>query len=276
MSMFRHAPSRSNPLTRGGTLLGAFLVLTSPAVGAEEALTEKLQHGEVNWTERTVLATGSGAPDMKLQNVAQVRLAAERAAQLAAYRNVLEALRGVRVASETLAGDRLQDERVKAQVEGVVRGCKTVDTRYFSDYGVDVVIKCPLDGALGSVLLPESEHKPARSGGEKKYTGLIIDASSVPAKPALGPRVFSGSTQLYGPETVNPSFLRKHGVAAYHGSLEAAKKSPRVGNTPLIVRVSALVDGPSDLKLAAEDLGKLEDIDLGFLSEGRVVIATGP
>lgn len=275
MPMFEtDSPSVTHRLPAG--VLSACLLLAGAPAAAEEALTEKLQHGEVNWTERTVLATGSGAPDMKLQNVAQVRLAAERAAQLAAYRNVLEALRGVRVTAEQMAGERLQDERVKAQVEGVVRGCKTVDTRYFSDYGVDVVIKCPLDGALGSVLLPESEHKPPRTEGEKKYTGLVIDASALGPKPALGPKVFTGSTQLYGPATVNPSFLRKHGVAAYHGSLEAAKKSPRVGNNPLVIRAGSLMEGPSDLKIAAEELGKLEDIDLGFLAEGRVVIATGP
>lgn len=276
MSMPSFVPPGSPLRLVGGLPAGLLTVLLPCVAFAQDAVTEKLQHGEVNWTERSVIATGSGAPDLKLQNVAQVRLAAERAAQIAAYRNVLEALKGVQVSAGKTGEDRLGEDRVKAQVEGIVRGCKTVDTRYFSDYGVDVVIKCPLDGALGSVLLPEAEYKPPRMEGEKKYTGLIVDASGVAAKPALGPRLYSGSSLLYGAETVNPSFLRKHGVAAYYGSVESAKKSPRVGNNPLVVRIGSVLEGPSDLKLAAEDLGKLEDIDLGFLSEGRVAIATGP
>src|SRR5689334_16175724 len=148
------------------TLAGMSLALVSvQAFADDEPVVEKLQHGEINWTKKTVMATGSGAPDLKQPNVAAVRLNAERAAQLNAYRNVLETLKGVKVTAGVLGEQSLNDVQVKTQVQGIIQGCKTVDTRYYSDGGVDVVIRCPLDGGLTTVLAPVKDKK-ALPGGE--------------------------------------------------------------------------------------------------------------
>ena len=264
------------------TLLGiavwAALFVDGRASADEKSVVEKLEHGEVNWTEKTVLATGSGAPNLKLNNVAQVRLAAERAAKIDAYRNVLETLKGVKVTAKTSGGDQLENGQIKTQVEGIIRGCKTVDTRYYSDGGVDVVIKCPLDGGLSTVLAPVKEHKDVSTKGEQKYSGLIIDAIGLKAQPALSPRVTAdGGQEIYVPEMVNPNNLRLHGAAAYTRSVDDAKQNDRVGANPLIVKATSIGDMPSDIKISAEDAQKLKDQNLTFLAEARVVIATdGP
>lgn len=267
-------------------LLGAAMVVLCAAVpaialaaGEETAVTEKLQHGEVNWTEKSVMATGSGAPDLKLPNVAAVRLNAERAAKLAAYRNVLEAIKGVRVTATTLGGEQLGQEQVKTQVEGIVRGCKTVDTRYYSDYGVDVVVKCPLDGGLATVLAPPKAFKTIDEGaGEKKYTGLVVDAVGLKAKPAIAIRLVGpDGAEIYAQEMVKPAFLRKHGACAFTKTADAASKLERVGATPLVVKASGFGGSETDLKLSAEEADKLKGVNLAFLVEGRVVVATdGP
>lgn len=257
------------------SLLALGLCLSPALARAEgsEPLIEKLDHGEVNWTDKTVLATGSGAPDLKLPNVAAIRLAAERAAELAAYKNIIEALKGVRITATALGGEQLGKVQVRAQVEGTLRGCKRVDTRYFSDFGVDVVLKCPLDGALSTALLPPVEFKGAEPTGEKTITGLVIDAAAVGYKPTLSPRVLAeDGTEIHGASKVKPAFMQKHGVAAFASSLEAAKKSERVGAAPMVAIAIGITN--NELILSADDVAKLKAANTWFLGEGRVVIST--
>src|SRR5690606_36389070 len=54
---------------------------------SDDAVVQKIGHGEVNWSAKTVTATGSGAANLKDASVAVARLNAERAAKLDAYRN---------------------------------------------------------------------------------------------------------------------------------------------------------------------------------------------
>jgi hypothetical protein len=249
-----------------------------PAFAEEEPVVEKLQHGEVNWTKKTVIATGSGAPDLKQPNVAAVRLNAERAALLNAYRNVLETLKGVKVTATMTGEQSLADAQVRTQVQGIIQGCKTVDTRYYSDGGVDVVIRCPLDGGLSTALAPVKEKKAVNEKGDKKFTGLVIDAVGLKAQPAIAPRVVDDSgNELYVREMVAPTVLRQTGAVAYAKTLDSAKHDSRVGNNPLVIKASGIGTVPSDVIVPKDEAAKLAAENQYFLSEGRVVIATdGP
>lgn len=259
---------------------GAVMFLSyGPAIADEDkSIVEKLEHGQVNWTKKTVIATGSGAPNLKLSNVAQVRLAAERAAKLDAHRNILETLKGVKITAATLGAEPLADGQVRTQIEGIVRGCKVIDTRYYSDGGVDVVLECPLDGGLSTVLTPSKEQKPVSTTGEAKYTGLIVDAVGLGVKPALAPNINDAAgKEIYGKAMVNPNFLRQHGVAVYVRSVDEAKQNGRVGANPLVLKASKVGGVASDLEISGEDAEKLSGQNLTFLAEARVVIATdGP
>lgn len=261
-------------------LLPAALVLglLPTALAAEGPIVEKLEHGEINWTTKSVVATGSGAPDLKLKNVAQVRLNAERAAKVDAYRNVLEALKGVKITAAESGDSALSNPQVRAQVQGILRGCKTVDTRYYSDGGVDVVVKCALDGGLATTLAPVKDRKKVSTTGEATYSGLIIDAIGTSAKPALKPRVLDAEgAPVYEPAMVGPSVLRQHGAASYARSVDEAKQNKRVGKNPLVVKAAMLGDVGSDIQISAEDAKKLREVNQTFLAEARVVIATdGP
>ena len=61
---------------------------------AKDAVAQSVAHGSIDWTNKTITATGSGAPDLKAANVAVARLGAERAAKADALRNILEAVKG--------------------------------------------------------------------------------------------------------------------------------------------------------------------------------------
>jgi hypothetical protein len=275
---FRVTPARDmgaymRSLGRAAMVLSTVWVL--PAFAEEDSVVEKLQHGEVNWTKKTVIATGSGAPDLKQPNVAAVRLNAERAAQLAAYRNVLETLKGVKVTASLSGEQSLSDNAIRTQVQGIIQGCKTVDTRYYSDGGVDVVIKCPLDGGLAVALAPVKEKKAVSEKGEKRYTGLIVDAVGLKAQPAIAPRIVDDAgNEVYVREMVAPATLRQNGAVTYSRTLDAAKREARVGSNPLVLKASGVGTTPSDVVLSKDEAAKLAAENQYFLTEGRVVIAT--
>ncbi|MBI2377580.1 MAG: hypothetical protein HYV07_26500 [Deltaproteobacteria bacterium] len=239
-----------------------------------EPVIEKLSHGQVDWTSKTLRITGSGAPNSKLANVAAIRLNAEKAAKLAAYRNVIEALKGIRIADKELAGDRLGQSLVRGQVEGVVETCKTVDTRYFADGGVDVEIECPIDGALAYAVAPPKDFQPLDEAGEAKYTGVIIDLGGAPAAFAIAPRVLAGEKVIYAQEHVKTKYLRKHGSIAYFRNADSAKASQRVGASPLVVKGTP-VAGSADISISSEDAGKIDAAGRTYLSEGRFAIVLG-
>jgi hypothetical protein len=165
-------------MTAGLVVLGTSVTVAQAQSGG--GAVQKIGHGQINWSEGFVEATGSGAPDPKAANVAVGRLGAERAAKLDAQRNVLEALKGANVTAKITAGEEMSSNgSIRSKVEGVIKNFKVVDTRYFSDGSVDVVVRVNIKGDLADSLLPDPDPKAMAAvpqTGEAKSTGLIINA----------------------------------------------------------------------------------------------------
>lgn len=227
----------------------------------------------VNWEGQILRATGAGAPDLKASNPAQARLGAERAAKLDAFRNLLEQAKGVQISAGRTVGEAMATDEVRGRVEGVIRGFKIVDKRYYSDSGVEMDVEVPLS-ALASALVPASETAIAvNAQGAKKYTGLVVDARGLGAKPALAPRLLDGAGKpVYGLEALSAEARKAKAAAGYYKSLEEARKSMLVGEKPLVVKAAQLQG--SDLVLAEDALKQLTESDASFLAEGRVAIVT--
>jgi hypothetical protein len=142
----------------GYSCLGFLLVLTllAPPFGWAQEVTERLPNGEVNWTRGVVTAKGNGAPPSGITVPSQARLMAERAAKADAMRNLLEAVKGVRVDSETTVETyTARNDRVLTRVSGIVIGARVVNTRYLSDGSVEVTVGVNLTGELLAVMLQE-------------------------------------------------------------------------------------------------------------------------
>jgi len=80
------------------------------------------------------------------KSVAQARLMAEEAAKKDAMRQILEQLKGVVITgSTTVENFMTTDDRIRARVEGIIRGAQVVDTRYNQDgtVEVDMVLENP-------------------------------------------------------------------------------------------------------------------------------------
>lgn len=271
---------------RFGWLIAPCLVCAAGLALAQDAgesgkVTEgdlKLDHGQVNWTERTITATGSGAPDLKAANVAVARLGAERVAKLDALRNILETLKGVRVNSDvTVKNEMVTSSEMRTKIEGVARKFKVLKTKYYSDGGVDLVVQMSLDGPLASTLLDAGDKTDqVPTDGSAKNTGLIVDARGMKVLPALAPKLLDESGRvIYSPSFLTEAALQDQGVVGYYRDLGAAKKADRVGNKPLVLKALKTDDaGKSNVVLSNADAERLSnpDADLGYLTEGRVII----
>ncbi len=228
----------------------------------------------VNWGGQMIKATGAGAPDLSVKNPAQARLGAERAATLDAMRNLLAQVKGIQINAEKKMDDAMKDDKIKARVEGLLRGYKIVGKRYFSDGGVEIDLEVPV-ALLTEVFDPEPIQLLAglKIEGEKTNTGLVIDARGLKVTPALAPRVLDDTGKpLYSVDSLSADARKVSGVASYVQSLDEAKKSLKAGDKPLVLKATKA--NGSDLQLDSADAMKLLATNAGFLAEGRVVIVT--
>jgi len=258
-------------------LIVVMAVATSAAVWAADTKTESKKDVKpvagVNWDGQVVKASGQGAPDMKASSPAQARLGAERAAQLDAFRNLLEQVKGVQVSAGKTVGDEMAKDEIKGKVEGVVKGFTITKKHYFSDNGVQIDVEVPL-GALTQFVEDEPAGKLAiKTEGEEKNTGLVVDARGLNVKPALAPRLLDeAGNPVYGVDCLSSDAKKSAGVASYMKNLDEAKKNMRVGDRPLVLKATKA--SGSDLVLTADDIKKLAESNNSYLAQGRVVIVT--
>ncbi len=251
----------------------------------------------MNWEGQVVRATGAGAPDMKASSPAQARLGAERAALLDAFRNLLSQVKGVQVDGTRKMNDVMQADEVRARVEGLIKGYKVTNKRYFSDNGVEIDVEVPVT-MLTDILDPDAtqmfavpaspEKKPPEKAVEKPAepskapdavakaevgsgTGLVIDARGLKLMPALLPRVLDETGKpLYTVDSLSADARKTTGVAAYVQSLDEARKSLKAGDKPMVIK-AAKANG-ADVLLPQDEAKKLVSMNPPFLAQGKVVI----
>jgi hypothetical protein len=249
------------------------------SIGLLAASAQATPSASIDWEKRVIVARGQGAPDLNAPNPAAARIGAERAAELDAFRNILETLKGVQVEGGATAGSLMQaDNALKASVEGALHQFKIVDRRYFSDGGVELDVQMPLEGRVTELLIPKpgaAEMAKVPTTGTEVGSGLVVVAKGLKVKPALAPRILDEQgKEVYGPDFVQPGALRANGIAGYLKSVPAAEQSARVGAHP--VQVRALRATGSDLVISNGDAARLTDpkSNLGFLAEAKVIIVT--
>lgn len=259
-------------------LLAVLCLVPALAFAAEKGSKPPPSVPGVDWSAKTIRATGRGAPNLNAPSVAAARLGAEKAAEMDALRNILAVLKGMQLSAEKTVGDAMSaDGTIKARLEGEARGFKRVNTRYFSDGGVEIDVEMSIEGLLAQLMpeaAPAAEAVKLPAAGEPTNTGLVIDASGLHPKPALAPRLLDeAGKEVYSAAVVGPEAIKSNGIAGYLKTLDEAKKSSRVGAKPLVVK-AVRVAGGSDLVIANADADRLRDPkgNVSYLGEGRVII----
>ena len=241
--------------------------------------------GKVDWTTGVITAVGIGAPPAQSANAAQARAMAERAAQVVAYRNLLEVLKGVRVDSTTTVENfMVTSDVIRTEVSGIIQGAMIMDKKYMSDGSVEVTVGMKLTGALADTLLPKGPQTPptgltgtlAPATPGQLYTGLIVDARGLGVRPAMAPKIRNeDGKEVYGSAWISRDYAVREGMVGYLKDPVAAQTNPRVTDKPLMVKaLKASGDARVDMVIANADAAMLHNAaqNLSMLEKCRVII----
>jgi len=265
--------------------------------------------GNIDWENRYIFAVGDGVMPPDAISPAQARVRAKRAAIDEAFGRLIEMANEVRVDAESTTRNYVNENRVvRTKVRGIVKHAEIVKINQLSDGSFQVMMRMPMDGAKGlsSALLPVQLEKirkvrvvssvsrenmtkrPSASMSDSKsmskssahkaenYTGLIIDARGLKAKPVMYPKVLTESGEtVYSVESANPNATIEEGLVAYRKSLDAAKQVSRIGNNPLIIKAKKVAGTfKSDVVISDSDAEKIYRADSkgGILGEAKVVV----
>jgi hypothetical protein len=258
----------------------------------ESKVTDKVgDKGLVNYQDGYVEAVGTGAPPEQYYGKPQARPMALRAAQVDAYRNLLETVQGVQIDSKTTVKDFVvESDVINTAISGMVKGAAIIKKEYLSDGTVEVTVRMPLSGVAKAVI-PQAiaddkkqdmkEHKPVpfskRSAPKDEvYTGLVIDGRGFQARPAMSPKIFDeNGAEVYGTLIVKKDYAISQGICGYARDLTAAQSNTRVTNNPLTVKaIRAQGSGMSELIIGNEEANKIRAAkeNLTFLQKCRVMI----
>ncbi|MDY6904932.1 MAG: LPP20 family lipoprotein [Thermodesulfobacteriota bacterium] len=290
-----------------GILFVSVMLLVAPVIGFCEwnDVMQNMANGSVNWSEGVIQAKGIGAPPEDLYGKPQARPMALRAAQLDAYRNLLEITKGVRVNSTTLVRNYVtENDVIMTKVDGLVKGAQIVDREYMSDGTVEVTVQMSLNGGFAQVILPsdikdvepvtpmqtphgqmpdvpegqmpEAPEMDMPASQNAIFTGLVVDARGLNAKPAMAPKIVDeDDREVYGSAFVSREFAIQQGMSGYSKQLEAAKSNERVTDNPVVVKgLDTQGPGKCDIVISNADAAKLRSAseNLSFLKKCKVMI----
>lgn len=263
------------------------LLLVIPAIGncqEGQDFIEQTSKGSINWSEGIVQAVGIGAPSEKHYGKPSARPMAMRAAKLDAMRNILEVINGVRIDGSTIVRDyAVESDIIRSKVEGMVRGAEVVKQEYLSDGTIEITMAMSLRGGFSQLVLPD-EIKPLESvkpvtpmaPSSGVYTGLVVDARGLSARPAMSPKIIDENGQeVYGSAFVSREYAVQQGMSGYAKDITAAMNNQRVTDNPITVK-GLRTEGPgrSDIVISNADASTLRSAseNLSFMKKCRVMI----
>lgn len=272
----------------------------SQMVGLVEKIGDK---GKIDWQYGVIYGKGIGAIPTSEPNKAKAYLKARRYAVMMALENLLMVTDRVRVDATAYAEDfEVQNERIRTEVRGFVKGAEVVSERTITLNGAPAVevttaVRMYGEDGLSRILIPEVAAQsaepakplpvvtkpvsqpappPAPAVSGNAYTSVIIDTRGLGIRPAMSPKIRrQDGSEVWGTVSVSADFAIEQGIVAYAKTLEEAKANRRAGDNPLILRAVgyAKTPGRCDPVLSDNDVRLLltANENSGFLNDYRVI-----
>ena len=280
-------------------LAAIFTVSVSGPCVAEQQVIETTEKGSINWTLGLVQGKGTSAPQDKANDKSNTNPETTRNARRDASRNILDSILRVQVDATTTVKDiALENDIIMAEIEGMVRKAQEVKNEYLSDGTVVLTLQMSLRGGFAQLILPQdikqvetvkpitqvqkSTSSPSSAPenspdpAPQVFTGLIVDARELKARPAISLKIFDEAGQeVYGSVYVSREFAVQEGMSGYVQDLSAAQADSRIGSNPLTVKgLRKQGSGSSDLVISNADASRLRSASehLSFLKKCRVII----
>lgn len=274
-------------------LLGTLMLLAPGLLfGADgQEISEPFDNGWIDWSNGTVWADGIHAPKERGERPTspEEREHYVNRAVREAKENLSTILRKLTIHGETTGGDVMGTNReILAQVDLMFLSTPITGKRFLTDGSVEVTVSFPLRGAFSQLILPEEIRQidpikplfPPRETKETEprtsYTGLIVDARGIDARPGLAPRVVTKSgEEVYGPTIISREYAVQRGVATYERTLTHAAQGLFADENPLVVTgIGTTSLARTDIVISREDAARIRSdaAHTTFLSQCRVVI----
>ena len=275
-------------------LLWASAGFCQKPISASEWVEKVGQLGSVNWSAGYIEATGIGAPPDKSLGKINARPMALRAAEVVAQRNLLEVTKGVQIDSVTTVKDfMVESDIINTRVSGLVKGAVMVHHQYMSDGTAEVTLRMPLYGELPRIVIPEKRKEdltptppppapavtapaPPPPPAGVTYTGLVVDARGIQARPAMSPRIYDeDGKEVYGSANVDREYAVQQGMSGYARDLTAAQSNQRVTANPITVKgLRNGGAGRSDVVISNADAQQIRASaeNASFMKKCRVMI----
>jgi hypothetical protein len=120
----------------------------------------------------------------------------------------------------------------------------------------------------------EPQSKP--TAPKMVYTGLLVDARGLGARPAMSPKILDENGQeVYGSALVSREYAIQQGMAGYAKDPDKASKNPRIADTPFVVKaVMAKGKARTDLVIPNDVANQLRELakNQSFLEKCKVMI----
>jgi hypothetical protein len=191
---------------------------------------------------------------------------------------------------------------VQRRLERMNLTSERLGTKYLSDGTVSTEYEFPLTGSVLGLMLPvrsaprllgrvacpccgqpwpEGKELPAgvkpvpyETGATATYTGILIDAKGLGAKPALFPQVVTESgDDVYSTDFAEPEQISQYGLVGYFLDRTRAMTADRLGPSPLVIRALGIAGANScDLVISQADAARIHSSksNLELLSRCRV------
>jgi hypothetical protein len=230
-----------------------------PASAKDEVIETIDSRGYINWSQWMIYVTELG------QEAWQDRQEEDQShigdVTSFPFSSLFSAIKTVRIDASSRISDLIEQRTmVFNQLQGMIRQSEVAKREYLSNGAVELTLAFDMRGGFAQLALPgdiepvpqiktlqESANgedgrgngKIAGSGSAiaETYTGLILDARGMAAKPAMSARITSeDGEEVFGPTYVSREFAVQKGMVYYTTNLDSVRQSTRVGRSPLLVR----------------------------------------
>ncbi len=278
-------------------ILGCVLALIPAWLGGATQAHEVIEHlpyGHINWTRGVLVVRGcDGQPVDFSESEIKTSPPTQTPAQ-----NLLDSLTHVRMDAQHSVTDMMAlNPGLQNKILQMVAAAPIINQVRTADGRTETAVQFQLTGGFAQLMLPgsieqvrsikpinggggtESEIDPPRgmdsSASRDIYTGLIIDARGIGAKPCLVPMIVDEKHQdVYSPAFVSREFAVRQGVCGYARQV-SDEVTPRVGPKPLLLKgLRTVNERPSDIVISDADASRVRGASphLRFLRQCRVVI----
>ena len=239
-------------------------------------------YGKVDWTTGIATARGIGIPPKNPASPLQAKEMTRKAAWAVALSNLLEVVKGVHIDSTTTINNSIMsNDEVQTKVQGFIRGARLVKEQEMPDGSYETTVELKVGGQFTTSVipptpsketpLPQYQSKPQNT--PTAYTGLVVDARTLGAHPALAPRLLNEQgEEAYSVAYVDRGIVSKGGIISYAPDPASAQSNQRVINNPLVIK-AVRAEG-ADLYIRDADAQTLHGVPahFKFLKQAKVLV----